>query len=175
VLRNLNSYSFASCRLFVRDIWYNLAQYLDLIRIHDKIFVLTLHLTVSASLQCKLLYTVVMTRKTVISRTKSVRVILLHMKRVFLFRFPEHARCPRISWHLQAFLTMKLPCARCRENWHTVSCVRLTTLPPSCAVVMKSGNLKFLEPSGPLQACNGAALPYIYKVHCVLLVYSQCI
>jgi len=31
-------------------------------------------------------------------------------------------------------------------------CVRLTTLPPSCAVVMKSGNLNFLEPSGPLQA-----------------------
>ena len=24
---------------------------------------------------------------------------------------------------------------------------------------MKSGNLKFLEPSGPLQACNGTALP----------------
>ena len=23
---------------------------------------------------------------------------------------------------------------------------------------MKSGNLKFLEPSGPLQACNGTAL-----------------
>ena len=38
-------------------------------------------------------------------------------------------------------------------------CVRLTTLPPSCAVVMKSGNLKFLEPSGPLQACNGTDLP----------------
>ena len=36
-------------------------------------------------------------------------------------------------------------------------CVRLTTLPPSCAVVMKSGNLNFLEPSGPLQACNGTA------------------
>ena len=34
-------------------------------------------------------------------------------------------------------------------------CVRLTTLPPSCAVVMKSGNLNFLEPSGPLQACYG--------------------
>jgi hypothetical protein len=33
-------------------------------------------------------------------------------------------------------------------------CVRLTTLPPSCAVVMKSGNLNFLE---PLQACNGNA------------------
>ena len=42
-------------------------------------------------------------------------------------------------------------------------CVRLTTLPPSCAVVMKSGNLNFLEPSGPLQACNGTALPYIEK------------
>jgi hypothetical protein len=24
---------------------------------------------------------------------------------------------------------------------------------------MKSGNLNFLEPSGPLQACNGTALP----------------
>jgi hypothetical protein len=40
-------------------------------------------------------------------------------------------------------------------------CVRLTTLPQSCAVVMKSGNLNFLEPSGPLQACNGTALPYL--------------
>ena len=39
-------------------------------------------------------------------------------------------------------------------------CIRLTTLPPSCAVVLKSGNLNFLEPSGPLQACNGTALPF---------------
>jgi hypothetical protein len=38
-------------------------------------------------------------------------------------------------------------------------CVRLTTLPPSCAVVMKSEKLNFLKPSGPLQACNGTALP----------------
>jgi len=38
-------------------------------------------------------------------------------------------------------------------------CVGLTNLPPSCAVVVKSGNLNFLEPSGPLQACNGTALP----------------
>jgi hypothetical protein len=37
--------------------------------------------------------------------------------------------------------------------------LRLTTLPPSCGVVMKSGNLKFLEPSGPVQAFNGTALP----------------
>ena len=43
-------------------------------------------------------------------------------------------------------------------------CVRMTTLPPSCAVLMKSGNLNFLEPSGPFQACNGTALPlYICK------------
>ena len=39
-------------------------------------------------------------------------------------------------------------------------CVRLTTLPPSCAFVMKSWNLSFLEPSGPFQACNGTALPF---------------
>jgi hypothetical protein len=39
-------------------------------------------------------------------------------------------------------------------------CVRLTTLPPSRAVVKTSGNLNFLEPSGPLQACNGTALPF---------------
>jgi hypothetical protein len=32
---------------------------------------------------------------------------------------------------------------------------KLTTLLHSCAVVMKSGNLNFLEPSGPLQACKG--------------------
>jgi hypothetical protein len=38
-------------------------------------------------------------------------------------------------------------------------CVELTALPTSCAVVIKSGNLNFLERSGPLQACNGTALP----------------
>jgi hypothetical protein len=41
--------------------------------------------------------------------------------------------------------------------------VRLATLPPSCAVIMYSGNLKFLEPSGPLQACNGTALPFYWR------------
>ena len=39
-------------------------------------------------------------------------------------------------------------------------CLGMTTLPPSCAVVMNSGNLNFLEPSGPLQACNGSGLTY---------------
>ena len=38
--------------------------------------------------------------------------------------------------------------------------VRLTTLPPSCAVVMKSGNLNFLESSGSVKACNATALPF---------------
>ena len=32
-------------------------------------------------------------------------------------------------------------------------------LPPSYAVVTKSGNINFLEPSGPVHACNGTALP----------------
>ena len=34
-------------------------------------------------------------------------------------------------------------------------------LPPPCAIVMKSGSLNFLEPSGPLQACNGTDLPLL--------------
>jgi len=33
-------------------------------------------------------------------------------------------------------------------------------LPPSCAVVTKSGHLNFLEPFGPVQACNGTDLLY---------------
>jgi len=41
-------------------------------------------------------------------------------------------------------------------------------LPPSCAVVTKSGNLNFMEPSGPVQACNGTALCYF-----VLDVYTR--
>jgi len=46
-------------------------------------------------------------------------------------------------------------------------CVRLTTLPQSCAVVLKSGNLNFLEPSGLLHARNGNALPFTW-----VLLYS---
>jgi len=48
--------------------------------------------------------------------------------------------------------------------------VRLTTLPPSCAVVTKSGNLNFLEPSGPVQACNETALPFMSEVPRLLRV-----
>jgi len=40
----------------------------------------------------------------------------------------------------------------------------VTTLPPSCADVMESGNLIFLETSGPLQVCNGTDLPLRFTV-----------
>jgi hypothetical protein len=49
-------------------------------------------------------------------------------------------------------------------------CVWLTILPPSCAVVKKSGNLNYLEPSVPLQACNGTALLYI---HMCIYIYIE--
>jgi len=34
-------------------------------------------------------------------------------------------------------------------------------LPSSCAIVTISGNLNFLESSGPLRACNGTAVPFL--------------
>jgi hypothetical protein len=49
-------------------------------------------------------------------------------------------------------------------------CVLLTNLPPPYAVVMKSGNLSLLEPSGPVQACNGIDLPLPLPYSCVLSV-----
>jgi hypothetical protein len=36
---------------------------------------------------------------------------------------------------------------------------------------MKSGNLNFLEPSGPFQACNGTALPLPLLLLLLLLFY----
>ena len=44
-------------------------------------------------------------------------------------------------------------------------------LPPSCAVVTKSRNLTFLEPSGLVQACKGTALPLPLP----LLIIQVCI
>jgi len=56
-------------------------------------------------------------------------------------------------------------------------CIRLTNLLPYCAVVTKSGNLNFLESSGPFQVCKGTALPlpdYLYKwIHKLLNKQSQ--
>jgi len=50
-----------------------------------------------------------------------------------------------------------------RISWGQMRPVRkadnLTTF---LCLVMTSGNLNFLEPSGPLQACNGTALPYLF-------------
>jgi len=39
-------------------------------------------------------------------------------------------------------------------------CVGLTTLPPLYAECLKSESLSLLEPSGPVQASNGIALPF---------------
>jgi hypothetical protein len=38
-------------------------------------------------------------------------------------------------------------------------CVRLTTYHLHVPIVKKSGGLNLLEPCGPVQACNGTALP----------------
>jgi hypothetical protein len=45
--------------------------------------------------------------------------------------------------------------------------VRLTNVQLSCAVVTKSGNLNFLEHSGPVQSCN--ALPLRNGLHSTVL------
>ena len=37
-------------------------------------------------------------------------------------------------------------------------------------IVLKSGSLNLLEPSGPVQACNGIALPFTES--CMVLVVS---
>ena len=39
---------------------------------------------------------------------------------------------------------------------------------PYCAVVKKSRNLNFLDPSGPAMACNGSALPIL-----LLVIYAN--
>ena len=71
------------------------------------------------------------------------------------------------KWFVRFCKSLNCPLQNVNSLWLTVVfvtspgkgglCVRLTTLTSSCAVVMKSENLNFLEPSGPLQACNGIA------------------
>jgi len=53
----------------------------------------------------------------------------------------------------------------------------LTTLLPSCAIVMKSRNRNFLELSGPLQAGNGIAFYTASRLKCFYLcgVFLNCI
>ena len=43
----------------------------------------------------------------------------------------------------------------------------LTTILCRCHV---TGNLNVLEPSGPLQTCNGTALPLIYITYCISII-----
>jgi len=40
-------------------------------------------------------------------------------------------------------------------------CVELQPYHLHAPIVLKPGSLKLLEPSGPVQACNGIALPFI--------------
>jgi len=44
-------------------------------------------------------------------------------------------------------------------------CIRLTTFQHHVPTVKKSGGLNLLEPCGPVQACNGTALPFISIPH----------
>ena len=44
-------------------------------------------------------------------------------------------------------------------------------IPPSCAVVTKSGNINFLEPSWPFRACNGTVLPLLD----IIMITGNCI
>jgi len=43
-------------------------------------------------------------------------------------------------------------------------CVRLTTYHLHVLIVKKSGGLNILEPCGPVQACNGTALPFYIQL-----------
>ena len=49
--------------------------------------------------------------------------------------------------------------------------LKADNLPPYCAVVMKSASLNFSEPSGPVQACNGTALPFYIPNYTVLVFH----
>ena len=40
-------------------------------------------------------------------------------------------------------------------------------------IVLKSGNLNLLEPSGPVQACNGIALPFTFYIFYKLISKIQ--
>jgi len=52
-------------------------------------------------------------------------------------------------------------------------CVRLTTYHHPVPLSRNLGTLNFLEPSGPLRACNGTALPFFFyksKIQCYCLI-----
>ena len=47
-------------------------------------------------------------------------------------------------------------------------------LPPSCVVVTKSGSLNLLEPSRPVQVCNGTALTYLLFTVTPFSIFQPC-
>ena len=103
----------------------------------------------------------------------SARGFVLHFKLLCIYVSTGRSRVRFPMMSLKFFSDIILPVAL--WPWGRLSrCVRLTTLPLSCAVVMKSGNLNFLEPSGPLQACNGTALPLCIYVSHVMLTFLRC-
>ena len=87
------------------------------------------------------------------------------------------------QWHNPSGRTMALGSTqpltemrtRCISWGKGCRCVRLTTLPPSCAIFMKSGNLNFLEPSGPLQACKQDCLTFTLLILVRGWVYPRAI
>ena len=40
-------------------------------------------------------------------------------------------------------------------------------------IVLKCGSLNLLETSGPVQACNGIALPFHYYIFCFLMRMAE--
>jgi len=65
-------------------------------------------------------------------------------------------------------------CGLCGLRVKNIMTAFMWNPPPSCAFVMKSGNLNFLEPSGPLHACNGTALPFIFLMKYSLFLKMSC-
>jgi len=55
-------------------------------------------------------------------------------------------------------------------------CLGLTTLPPSCTVVMKSGKLNFLEPSGHARPVTDCFLftYLLWKIHFIAVRSCEC-
>jgi len=52
-------------------------------------------------------------------------------------------------------------------------CVRLTTYHLHVPTVKKCGGLNLLEPCGPVQACNGTALPFTYIIWKQFLILTS--
>jgi len=50
---------------------------------------------------------------------------------------------------------------------------QLVSVSPSCAVVTKCKNFNFLEPSGPVRACNGTRKKYIFRLYTTTYQYND--